>query len=204
MSLNLKDIHRRLNYNCCTWTTKVVGKVIVMASRATSYSCCCGCMVSSTEQCRRASSVNTDHASHSDVTVTSSGLDDVVYEAADVDDDDLDQSGSGDGGRRSRHWYRRDALSDDAVVPDTVTGRWSGRPTPLQLLQHRFRPAAISDADVAVATRRTAAATASSSSTSSQQSVTSLVTSFLLALQLALGWYLAILRTPCLVLLICD
>jgi len=114
------------------------------------------------EQCRRASAINVAHRSHSVVTVTSSRLDDVIYDATDDEDDDPEQSGSGEGARR--HWPRV------AVVPDRATRR-----TPLSLSVHRFRQA--SDVDVVMTTRRTAAA----SSSTSRRSMTSLVTSSLLA-----------------------
>ena len=140
------------------------------------------------EQCRRAS-IDTADRSHSGGTA----VDDVAFDAVDDDDgrriadDDLEQSGSGDGA--SRRWLDAGAFSD-AALPGAVTTRWLGRPTPLLLSVHRFIQAG--DVDVAVTTRRTAAA----SSSTSWRSVTSLVTSLVLAHLTS--------RTRSLVLIICD
>ena len=136
------------------------------------------------EQCRKAPLEN---APHSDVTVyarnaatvTSSGVDDVVYDAADDDEDDrrvadTGMEHSGNGELASRNWPPR--RMSVAASADGDTRQRVARPTPVQLLTiQRFRHAG--DVDVAVTTRRTAAA---SSSTSFRLSMTSLVTSFLL------------------------
>jgi len=141
------------------------------------------------EQCRRASIIDTADRSHSGGTA----VDDVAFDAVDDDDgrriadDDLEQSGSGDGA--SRRWLAPGAFSD-AALPRAVTTRWLGRPTPLLPSVHRFIQAG--DVDVAVTTRRTAAA----SSSTSCRSVASLVTSLVLAHLTS--------RTRSLVLIICD
>ena len=160
-----------------------------MFSIRVASSSCCGCCITRTEQCRRRSVINTAaHRSHSDVTVTSSRADDVIYH--DATGDDLERSGSGDddagSGPGSGQW------TGDAFSMLPVTGRWIDRPSRLMLSIDAFRPAA-EDVDVAVATQRPAAAATSSSTSRRHQSMmTSFVTSFLLAQLLAL----TVLQTP--------
>jgi len=144
----------------------------------------------SLDQCRRAPVENTRHRLCSDVssmysrsttTVTSSAADDISYDAVDdeddrrVPDDDLEHSGSGDD-VASRNWDRK-PFSDSAPA-DSGTRPRTDRSTPILLYIQRFRQ---TGDDVAMTTRRTAAA----SSSTSWRRMTSLVVSVLLH-QLAL------------------
>ena len=141
----------------------------------------------SLDQCRRSPVENSRRRLCSDVSsmysrsmtaVTSSAADDVIYDAVDdedhrrVPDDHLEHSGSGDD-VPSRNWGRRASSDSSAVHRDTRPQ--IDRPTPILLHIQRFRPAGD---NVAMTTRRTAAA----SSSTSWRCMTSLVALVLLHL----------------------